>query len=547
MLVSLSIQNLILIESLTIDFDNGLTSFTGETGAGKSIILDALMCTLGGRVNAKLMKDPDRNAVVCATFSTNETINSILEEIGLPSNDELILRRVIYPNSKNKAFINDLNVSISAIQKVGGSLVEICGQHDSKGLMDQSSHIDILDRYSKLDTLKIKNAFRVYIDLKNELEALQVKLEKAEIEKGYLASVIEDLEKIDPLENEEDQLAEKRKFLSEGAKIGKVLETSKNNLAYSDITKTLHATLHDLEKHESFFMEPIKSINSAVLEIEEAISQIDKIADEMDYNPTIMEQIEDRLFQLRSAARKYQTLPSLLPEFLQDKIAELKLINNSAEALNALGQKVNMARDEYMKLADEAHKIRESKSKILTQLINSELRNLKMEKAEFRIDNVVNNDEKYWTSKGYNSLSFCIKTNPGQPFSPLSKTASGGELSRLMLAIKIALTNDATNSTLIFDEIDTGISGAVSDAVGKKLSQLSGAAQVLVVTHQPQVAAYANTHLLVSKTSSDESTDVKVRKLPDSDRESEIARMLSGQEVSDESIAAARKMIKAAA
>ncbi len=548
MLLSLSIQNLILIDSLTIDFENGLSAFTGETGAGKSIILDALMYALGERTNSKLIKDPVKNAVVVATFdSPTPEIVELLKSLGIDEISELILRRVIYPDGKSKAYINDINVSISTLQSISKDLVEICGQHDSRGLMDSTSHLSLLDIFAKCDVKPLQTAFLNYSKIKTDLVNLKEKLEKAEIEKSYLKTLVDEIDTINPQPNEEETLAEKRKFLGESSKINAALMGSLEKLSNSKLMSDLFSIQRDLEKYETFFSTPLKLLNSAVIELEEASDSLQEISRKNDFDSSTLEEIEERLFKLRSIARKYHTIPALLPEFLQNKRAELALIDNAAEAISQLEKLLINAKTVYLNLAKDISAYRKKGAASLSQAVNSELKNLKMDKADFRIDLESNSSEENWTSTGIDRVAFLIKTNPGQPYSNIAKTASGGELSRTMLALKIALTNTKNISTLIFDEIDTGISGAVSDSVGKKLAELAKNSQVLIVTHQPQVVAYANQHFLVSKQTKKEDTAISVQLLNNQEKQAEIARMLSGEEVSDESLAAAKKLIQSAA
>jgi DNA repair protein RecN (Recombination protein N) len=548
MLLSLSIQNLILIDSLTIDFEKGLSAFTGETGAGKSIILDALMYTLGERTNSKLIKDPSKNAVAVATFnSPDQDIVEYLKELGIDASDELILRRVISPDGKSKAFVNDTSISIGALQELSKNLIEICGQHDSRGLMNSSSHLGILDTFSKVDKTIISSAHSKYSKIKRDLSDLKTKLEKAEIEKSYLLVLIEELDVLNPQPHEEQTLADKRKFLSESSKISEALESSMDKLGNSKLMSELYAIQRDLEKYEQFFALPLKSLNSAIIELSETANVLQDISRKNEFDATTLEEIEERLFKLRSVARKYHTLSDLLPEFLATKKAELELIDNSAEAVSKLEKMLIQAKEEYLKIATDASKKRAKAAEALANSVSTELKNLKMDKADFKVETNSNPNEDNWTSTGFDQVSFVIKTNPRQPYTQLAKTASGGELSRTMLAIKVALTSSKSIPTLIFDEIDTGISGAVSDAVGRKLAELALSAQVLIVTHQPQVVAYSNHHFLVAKETNKDSTSVNVRSLNSQEKQAEIARMLSGQELSDESLAAAKRLMQSAA
>ncbi len=548
MLLSLSIQNLILIDSITIEFNAGLTAFTGETGAGKSIILDALMYAMGERANSKLIKDSAKLASVTATFSNkNADLSDYLLELGIDNSNDLILRRVLTPEGKSKAFVNDTSVSVNTLQELSKYLIEICGQHDSRGLMNPSTHLSLLDTFARVDRKKIELAHSNFAKLKKDLSELKAKLEKAEIERSYLESVIEELDAINPQPDEENGLAEKRKFLNESAKISEVLNSSISRLNDSKILSELFNTQRDLEKYEDFFASPLKSLNSALIEINETAQQLQEIARKNEFDSTTLEEIEERLFALRSVARKYHTLPSLLPDFLKEKRAELSLIDNSTEAVASLEKMLKLAREEYFNIAQAVSSQRNKAAAILSKSVNAELKNLKMDKADFKVEVSDDQAEQNWGPYGFDTVNLLIKTNPGQPYSLLSKTASGGELSRSMLAIKIALTNTKSIPTLIFDEIDTGISGAVSDAVGKKLAELAQNSQVLIVSHQPQVVAYSKHHNLVVKEIRNNSTFVSVKTLSTQEKQAEIARMLSGQEVSAESLAAAKKLIQSAA
>lgn len=548
MLLSISITNFILIDSLELDLKSGLTVLTGETGAGKSIILDAIQCALGDRASNKYLKDKTKAATISLVFDISELhdLKKLIIEQGLDASEELILRRSISTDGKSKAYINDIPCTIGQLQNLKDYLLEICGQHDSRGLLENSQHINLLDQYAKIDLVNVSKSFLDWKKLDQELKDLRLKLERSEIEKSFLKSVIFELKELNIKEGEEQSLAEQRKLLQEGGKI-KESVTSSHNIISALILPNVYKLQKELNRFEDFFKEPIKMINNACIEIQEAESSITDLSSKFSSEYDSLQSLEDRLFKIRSLARKFNTLSEDFPKMLTEKEAELSLIENSKDAIESLEKSLNIAKETYLKYASEVSKLRAKEIKNLEQKILDQFADLKLDKAEFKVEQIVVESTNDYTVKGIDKIKFLIKTNPGQPFDQLSKIASGGELSRFLLAIKVSCADTTSVPLMIFDEIDTGVSGAVSSSIGRKLLQVAKNSQVLVVTHQPQVTAFANNHILVSKSVKNNQTSVQVRELNKDEREEEVARLLSGEKISEESFAAAKKLMQAAA
>lgn len=550
MLQTLTISNFLLIDNIELELKPGLTVVTGETGAGKSIILDALLLVLGNRASGKIIKDPTKPAVLSASFALPQAfaLKVKLEELGFVLNDELILRRIFGIDGKTKAYINDIPVGVAALAELKEYLLEICGQHDSRGLLDPSTHLNLLDTFNDHteDLTTLKKFYHHYTQLKNELIDLKEKGNKADFEMKYLQTVVEELRTLDIKPNEEETLVAERKTLLDNAKAQDAFVKAQE-IMDSNLLGSLYALERELIKFPEIFAEPLSLVKTATLELEEAQGALKALATRFNPDDTTIDEIESRLFKIRSTARKYGITATQLLEFLIQKQTELSNFTNITSTIVQTEMQFAQAYDHYFTLAQKISKIRHATAEKLRKAVLSELKELKMDKADFRVEIISNPQELDFGATGFDNVRFLVCTNPGSPYGQLDKVASGGELSRIMLALKVAMANVKSVPVLIFDEIDTGISGAVSDAVGRKLALLAKAYQVLVVTHQPQVAAYGHNHLLVAKHSTNKSTQISIAELDLMSKNQEIARMLSGDTLTDESLAAAKRLVQSAA
>lgn len=545
MLKTLEAQNLILVDKLEIDFEDGFNVFTGETGAGKSIIIDIINFALGSRANNKLLKNKDvlGNATLNFKIVGQEQLLNLLSENDIPCNDEVILRRSLNPDGRSKCYINDVNVGVNLLAQVGECIIEICGQHESVGLLNNASHLEVLDLFGKLQNDVVKRSYLDWSEKSKYLYELKSKAQSADIEIEYLKNIISEIESLNPKKGEEDILAEKRKILSESGKINEALENSIARIN-EKILPEIYNVQKNLTKHDDLLAPILAFVNQAEIDLKEASSSLDDKLSSITFPSESLDQIEERLFKLRSMARKNNATVDDLLEVMctkRDELVELEKIDTN---IRDAEKEVAKLAEKFLEHAKILSLARHKTSKELEKQINLTLKDLKMEKAEFRVDIVESNE---WRATGIDVIKFMIRTNVGQQFGTLAHIASGGELSRILLALKISLNDKKSTPVLIFDEIDTGISGSVSDAVGKKLKELAGNAQVFCVTHQPQVAVYANHHYQVSKESSQNNTTTKVHKLSEAAKQSEIARLLSGEIITDESLLAAQKLLQTAA
>lgn len=557
MLKSLSINNIVLIDKAEITFAAGLCVLSGETGSGKSILLDALGLAIGFRSNLRLIGSDENKAQVAAEFdiAKNPLCKNLLKEHDLLDSenpDVLRIRRVISENSTSKVFANDITIGVNLLAQIGETLVEIHGQHDQRGLLDVAYHLTILDEFCDNEIL-LKNLRKIYQNLRQaeeKIAELKAKKEQAEREKDYLQHVVLELENADVKEGEEDELTTKKDQLIGKEKILKFLSEVKSHLteANSQMLNSTRVLLRNSNIINNFLSEKTEEFESLNQKIDEhstqidaAISSIDSTIHEVANCENNLDEIEERLFFIKSLARKYNVQISALGEIISDAREKLKLISLDEESENKLELEASKLRKEYKKLADELSEKRKKSALILSKKVEEELKFLKMEGTKFLVE-FATNDSQIISPTGYDKVRFTAAINKNN-FDDISKIASGGELSRFMLALKVSLLNVKSLPTIIFDEIDTGIGGSTADAVGKRLKTLAQNLQVLVVTHQPQIAAKADVNFKISKISANNKTKTTIEKLEGKTREAEIARMLSGEKISDEAIAAARSLI----
>jgi DNA repair protein RecN (Recombination protein N) len=560
MLARLSIRDIVLIERLDIEFARGLAVLTGETGAGKSILLDAFALALGGRGDAGLVRHGAEQGQVTATFDVpkGHPASTLLTENGLDDTSfqdscEMILRRVQLADGRTRAFINDQSISVQTLKAVGAALVEIHGQHDERALVDASTHRRLLDAFSGLekDVAVLEKLWEARREAITVLDEHRAGMERAAREADYLRHASDELKKLAPKDGEETALAERRTTMMQGEKIAADLREAQEAVSgdHSPVA-SLSAAVRRLERRAAnspALVEPaVKAIDIAINALEEADQHLSAALVAADFDPAELERIEERLFALRAASRKYSTPVDALAALAAKYAADVALIDAGADQLKKLEEAAVAADKRYALAATKLSAARLKSAEKLDKAVNAELAPLKLERAKFTTQ--VESDPASPGPQGYDRVEFWVQTNPGTKPGPLMKVASGGELSRFLLALKVVLSDRGSAPTLVFDEIDTGVGGAVADAIGARLARLASKVQVMAVTHAPQVAARANQHLLISKDALDKGKRVatRVNALAADHRREEIARMLAGAEITAEARAAAERLLKAA-
>lgn len=550
MLTSLSIHNIVLIDKAEIALSSGLCILSGETGSGKSILLDALGLAIGFRANFRLIGSDENKAQVAAEFdiSQNQICKNFLSENDLldaESPNFLRIRRAINENSINKIFVNDVAIGVNLLAKVGETLVEIHGQHDQRGLLNPAAHLSILDEFAANGNL-LKNLKKIYENLREvekKIAEIAAKKEATEREKDYLTHVVQELESAELKADEESELIAKKDFLISKEKILNFSGDLKLHLveANSQLISAQKILIRNQNFGEDFngLSEKIDRQND---ELDSAISNIHDLVKKISAGENNLNEIEERLFFIRSLARKFSVPIDSLPQIIFDAKEKLKLLSNEVLAACELENQRLVLNNDYKKIADELSLRRKKSAKILSEKVEAELKFLKMGEVKFLVDVACEGLETR-SQVGYEKVRFTASLNKNS-FDDISKIASGGELSRFMLALKVALLDVKSVPTMIFDEIDSGIGGSTADAVGKRLKTLSEKLQILVVTHQPQIASKADNHFKISKIISGDKAKTKIKKLDKQDREQEIARMLSGEEISVEAVLAARSLIE---
>ena len=558
MLESLSINNIVLIDKLNIHLENGLCVLTGETGSGKSILLDALGLAIGYRSNSKLLRNGEDKGSVIAVFdiTNNQNCKILLDELGIEYDNNIIIRRILYSDGRSKAFINDIQVTQSFLQNVGETLVEIHGQNEQIGLLNSSNHREILDQFGNLveKRKQLSNIFEKMKNANNQLEDLLSKKDNIEKEKDYLKHIINEIEALNLHENEEQELAEKRILMMNKEKVLNVLNEVKDNLeGQYNIDKGISSAQHTLsrgirlgdnllENNKNAFEEIVENLEQASININEALSKIETIFNTLGFDNNTLESVEDRLFAIRGLARKLNIQPDLILNLKTELEEKLSNLENQEVVIGDLEKEVKELKNNFLANAKELSNLRKETAIKLQNELMAELKPLKMEKTVFNVE-FKELDENNWNKYGIDSIRFLASTNPGTPMNELSKIASGGELSRFMLALKVVLSKVNSVPTMIFDEIDTGISGAVAEAVGERLKKLGQTLQVLVVTHHAQVASKGNYHLKVQKEQQNDKTNTNVIVLEEKDRINEIARMFSGEIITEDALKVAEKML----
>ena len=556
MLARLSIRDIVLIERLDLEFSNGLAVLTGETGAGKSILLDAFALALGGRGDASLVRHGAEQGQVTAVFEIGKEHPAarILAANGLDANGEMILRRVQYGDGRTRAFINDQSVSVQTLKAIGATLVEIHGQHDERALVDAATHRRLLDAFAGLekDVAAVEALWVARRTAVTALDQHRAGMERAAREADYLRHAADELKKLAPKEGEETQLAARRTAMMQGEKIAGDLRDAQDAVSGNQSPiAALAAAVRRLERRavsSPALVDPaVKAMDAAINALEEADQHLTAALAATDFDPLELERIEERLFALRAAARKYSTPVDGLAALAAKYAADVVLIDAGAEQLKKLEAAAAAADGRYAAAAAKLSAARSKAAEKLNRAVHAELAPLKLERAKFMTQ--VDSDADAPGPEGIDRVEFCVQTNPGTRPGPMMKVASGGELSRFLLALKVVLSDRGSAPTLVFDEIDTGVGGAVADAIGARLARLAHGVQVMAVTHAPQVAARADQHLLISKDALDRGKRVvtRVNTLATLHRREEIARMLAGAEVTAEARAAADRLLEAAA
>lgn len=547
MLTHLSIRDVVLITSLDLELQPGLTVLTGETGAGKSIILDALSLVLGARSDARLVRATAKQASVTASFDlpAHHPVFTVLNENGIDAN-ELIIRRVVDAGGKSKAFINDQPVGVTLLKELSPMLVDVHGQFDNHGLLDPMTHLNLLDRFAAHEKLlsAVRTGYAAWQEKLVALENLRNVAAKAQADEAFMRASLQELDDLAPEAGEEQKLAARRQFLQQQEKLFEVLRLSDDGLqsaegTVADIRRQVDKLMDKAGDALAPLSEKLDTLYDALAHAQQAT---DYIASQLQADDQTLDQAEARLFALRALARKHQCTADELPEKRREFTQALMLIEDQGDFTARLEKETAAARDAYIKAAEKLSASRSAAGEKLSKAIHKELAPLKLEKANFQIG-LESLAENAWSARGTDGVRFMVAMNPGQPHAPLHKTASGGEMARLLLAIKVVLAKLENIPVLVFDEVDTGIGGAVAEAVGERLQKLAKDAQVIVITHAAQVAARGAHHWQVAKSQKAKQTETSVAVLSGDARREEIARMISGAEISNEARKVADKML----
>jgi len=550
MLRQLAIHNIVLVERLELEFEPGLGVLTGETGAGKSILLDALGLALGARADSGLVRAGQDTAAVSAEIElpAGHPVGAFLEEQGVERErgEPLIIRRTLKSDGGSRAFAGGASVPAGLLRDLGALAVEIHGQHDDRGLLNPKGHRALLDAFGRLDAAPVERAWAEVTRIEAELLEARTAAASAERDREYLEHASAEIETLAPEEGEETRLAEERAAMQAGAKAGESLTGLDELLGGSDgALAQLRLAARRIERGAAdhpLLAEALAALDRALIEASDAEDRIARAAETMAFDPARLEQSEARLFDIRGLARKHRVEPDQLAALGAQMREQLATIDAGSQHIDDLDRELLAAREVYAQAAAGLSEQRHEAATRLDAAVAGELAPLKLDAARFRT--AITNAEPGPT--GTDRVEFEVSTNPGAPFGPLTRIASGGELSRFILALKVALAEAGTAATMIFDEVDRGVGGAVASAIGDRLARLAEKSQVLVVTHSPQVAARASHHYRIEKSHGPDGTRTNVRKLDSEERREEIARMLSGASVTEEARAQASRLLDAA-
>ncbi len=553
MLTALSIANIVLIERLDLDFESGLGVLTGETGAGKSILLDALGLTLGMRADTALVRQGAAQAQVTASFvapapGTPLAMLFAANDIAIEAGEPLLIRRNLKADGGSRAFLNDQPCSAALLREIGGHLVEIHGQHDDRGLLASAGHRALLDAYARADTGAVAAAHSAWRTAADRLTVARGALDEATRDREWLEHCVAELQALNPQPGEDAELGAARAAMQQGEKIagdlGAILEAFEGSDSGPAQLRGAARRLDRLAGAHPLLAEALAGLDRAIIEADEAETKLHEAGRAMEYDPDRLEATETRLFEIRAMARKHHVQPDELAEFTGTLAARLDAIEGGSAGLAKLEAAVAETAAEYRQAASTLSDLRSKAAARLDAAVAGELVPLKLDAARFRTL-VERLPAERWGPEGMDRVEYLISTNPGAPFAPLAKIASGGELSRFILALKVALAEEGGAETIVFDEIDRGVGGAVASAIGDRLARLAGAGkQLLVVTHSPQVAAKGAAHFVIAKSSEGVVTRTSVHALDEAGRREEIARMLSGAEVTAEARAQAERLLE---
>ena len=555
MLTALSIANIVLIERLDLDFAAGLGVLTGETGAGKSILLDALGLALGARADSALVRQGSGQAQVTASFvapAAGTALATLLAdtEIGLEPGEPLLVRRTLKVDGGSRAYLNDQPCSAALLREVGGHLVEIHGQHDDRGLLAPAGHRALLDAFARADTGAVTAAHGAWRAAEAKLAAARSALDEATRDREWLEHCVAELQVLAPQPGEDAELSAARAAMQKGEKIagdlGAILEAFEGSDSGPAVLRGAARRLDRLAGDHPLLAEALAGLDRAIIEADEAETRLREAARAMEYDPERLDATETRLFELRAMARKHGVQPDELTELTGTLAARLDAIEGGSAGLAKLEAAVADTAAAYTHAASALSDLRTKAAARLDAAVAGELVPLKLDAARFQTL-VERLPAERWGPEGIDRVEYLISTNPGAPFAPLAKIASGGELSRFILALKVALAEEGGADTIIFDEIDRGVGGAVASAIGERLARLAGVGkQLLAVTHSPQVAAKGAAHFVIAKSSEGVVTRTSVHALDEGGRREEIARMLSGAEVTAEARAQAERLLEVA-
>jgi len=554
MLTSLAIRDVVLIEALELDFGAGLGVLTGETGAGKSILLDALGLALGARADSGLVRQGAAQAVVTASFDTPHDggpIASLLAEnaLEIDPGEPLIIRRIVKADGGSRGFVNDQPASAGLLRELAQYLVEVHGQHDDRGLLNPRGHRALLDAFGRCHAGLVVQAYRSWRDAEDALAIARAEIDAAARDRDYLDHAVAELRQLAPEPGEEELLADRRRSMQRAEKVAEDMVALDDYLAGSDggLARLRQAArvLERIADAHPALGEALAALDRAINEGALAEDQLAAARAALMFDPRALEEDEARLFDLRAMARKHRVQPDELAQLAEDMAARLATIEAGEEGLAQLDRRVTETRAAYEAAADALSAERHAAATRLDVAVAGELAPLKLDAARFRTMIETLPDEQ-WGPGGKDRVEFEIATNPGAPFAPLTKIASGGELSRFILALKVSLAEEGGAATMIFDEVDRGVGGAVASAIGERLARLADRTQLLVVTHSPQVAARGGQHYFIAKSSDGLVTRTGVIALDSAARREEIARMLSGATITDEARAQAERLLEAA-
>ena len=552
MLTALSIRDIVLIEKLDLALDQGLTILTGETGAGKSILLDCLGLALGARGDSSLVRTGQAKGSVSASFNlpSNHSALALLQTQDIDAEGEIIIRRIQNADGPSRATINDQPVSLNLLRQVAGLLVELHGQHADRALVDVAEHRRLLDAFGGLETQveKLNALWHSLITARDSLVSHKTLMARAEAERDYLEHAAQELAELNPEPDEERHLADRRQLMMQSEQYISALDEAENALAGdSNGEARLHAALRKLERRKEAAGGRLDQVTAAldrvILEFNEAQRAMFEARKAFAFDPRDLEKSEERLFALRAAARKFKCTVDQLASVREKFEYDLKALSDGGAKLLVLEKDHVEKKAIYEKAADTLSAARRKAARLLDKAVAAELPALKLDKARFETD--VQADGAKPSASGIDRIEFVVAANPGTPLQPLMKVASGGELARFMLALKVVLAAKGSAPVLIFDEIDTGVGGAVADAIGNRLSRLAQGLQVIAVTHSPQVAARAGQHMLISKMEETKGKRMitRVQPLSDQSRREEVARMLSGATITDAARAQAEELL----